>query len=236
MGDSRSILADLEINPDLMFQEPEKFQELCLAQAERLASIMQGKELPGDRLCRELIKTAAAKSKPLTENVKSFRTQTEDLIERSVTGHNDSPVVWDDEELAQLVVVLREQADQIEAQLNDRLISGGLSIIRSKRLASYLYQRLRVFHDKWRQAQKLFHPDVNYKVIQGMPGNYKDNAGIPFYVYMWNREEYNFHTYIVHMLDKDERFTGIREAVKTVADFHEWVRAHPESEVQIMEA
>lgn len=225
MGDSRSILADLEIDPDLMFNAPQKFQELCIAQAERLVSIMQGKELPGDRMCRELIKAAAAKSKPLTDNVKTFKFDVSNYLD----GGN-----WDDEELAQIVIVLREQADQIEAQLNDRLISGGLSIIRSKRLASYLYQRLRVFHDKWRQAQKLFHPEISYKIIQGMPGNYKDNSGVPFYVYMWNREEYNFHIFITIQLDKDPRFTGIRQEVKTVADFHEWVKVHPESEVQIM--
>src|SRR5688500_829570 len=112
----RSILADLDINPDLMFEDPDKFQELCLAHAERLAAILQGKELPGDRLCREMIKAAAAKSSPLTDNVKTFKFDTSNYLD----GSN-----WENEELAQIAAVLKELSEQVEAQLNDRLISGG---------------------------------------------------------------------------------------------------------------
>lgn len=252
MGESRSILIDLDITADL-FKEAELFQEQCLDAAERLASIMRGNEIPAEKLCREMIKAAAAKTKPLTPDVVLFKKYVNSFIENpiNIPESSDEPGEWTNEALAQLHQVLTSMAESVQNDLNERLLmQDGGQIIRSKKMASYLYKRLRVFHDKWRKAMNMMDPEKQWKVINGMPGNYTDGFG-PMFIYMFRNEEYTFHHYILRTLQKEaENFDGGEEPIdpasgrtisvalseiKTVADFHDFVRANPECGVVIHE-
>lgn len=226
-SNSRSILADLSIDADAMFTDPDAFHDECMENARRLIDVMEGKELPGERAARDMMKAAIARTLPAGTKVANLRDSVDELL-----GEDDD---WTNEELAQLSAYFKRRSEYLESVLVDRLISGGRTLVRSKRLASYLYQRLRTFHDKWREAQKLFNPDKSYEVIVGKPGNYKDSHNSTFFIYMWNKEEYNFHHYLVHQLSKLEEYSESLSSVKTVADFHEWVKENPDCGVSIVE-
>lgn len=228
-GQSKSVLYDLNIDPQLMLQDPEKFQELCLDAADKLFAVMDGRESTGDRKARELFQLAAKNNiYSLPEDLRAFKLALQEAIFDTDNGKDSH---YSNEELVQISSILDYISGQVRDHVAERFNEDSPFLIRSKRAAASLYSRLRVIHDSWRQARKLFDDDKKqWKVIPGRPGNYKD--AVPYTFYLFNGEEFTTWHYIVRCLSEHYDTDNIHNT----ADFHEFVEANPDCNVRIMTA
>jgi hypothetical protein len=206
-----SVLQDLNIDPQLMLDDPDQFAREVLDAGQKLQAIMDGQELPAERAVRAAIDAAATKPADVAK-FNSF-VQIGDLEELS------------NSELVQLAAFFEQKRKSLLYLLEERFTDKNVLDIRSKRMASWEYKRLRELYESFKGFRKFFDAEKKYPILSARPGNYQSNERLFFYVYQG--QEYGVWAGLAIRL-------GLNGKFKTRMDFHEYLEEHPELEVQVI--
>jgi hypothetical protein len=206
-----SVLQDLNIDPQLMIDDPDEFSKQVLDAGQKLQAIMDGQELPAERAVRTAIDAAATKAEDVAK-FNSFVT----------IGNMDE---LSNTELVQLAAFFEHKRKSILYLLEERFTDKNVLDIRSKRMAAWEYKRLRELYDSFKNFRKFFDPDKKYPILSARPGNYQSSERLFFYVY--KGQEYGVWAGLAIRL-------GLNGKFKNRMDFHEYLEEHPELEVQVI--
>lgn len=207
-----SVLQDLNIDPQLMIDNPDEFANQVLDAGQKLQAIMDGKELPAERAVRMAIEAASTKVEDIAGQFKDF-VQIGNMDELSNT------------ELVQLASYLEFKRKAVLYTLEERFTDKNVLDIRSKRMAAWEYKRLRELYESFKGFRKFFDAEKKYPLLSARPGNYSSTERLFFYVY--KGQEYGVWAGLAIVL-------GLNGKFKNRMDFHDYLEEHPELEVQVI--